>query len=133
MRITTLGPAARLGGAILPVPARDARAYQTWGTVFGAPGTVPIPAPLPAGTPQFYAFTALHRSSDAPPWWRPAIYFQRLVNATRPNVSVYSDNQMPVPARTGSGRPAVMLRRPTFLRQRQVGAVNGIPTFPWIR
>jgi hypothetical protein len=133
MRITTLGPAGRLRAAILPVPARDARAYQDRGTIYGSPGTVPVPAPWPAGVSQDWTHHALHRSSDAPPEWRPSIYYQRGPNGTHPSVSVESDNQMPVPAKDATGRPAVMARRPQFLRQRQVGAVNTVTTYDWWR
>lgn len=133
MRITTQGPAARLQAAILPVPARDARAYQGRGTVYGSPGTVPVPAPYPAAVSQDWTHRALHRSSDAPPVWYPSVYYQRGPNGTRPQVSVSSDNQMPVPAKDATGRPAVMSRRPTFLRQKQVGAVNTITTYAWRR
>lgn len=133
MRIVTLGPAARLGASMLPVPARDARAYQDRGTIHGSPGVVPVPAPPPAGVPQLWPFTALHRSSDAPNYWRPAIYFQRGPDGTHPSVSTESDNQMPVPAGAPNGKPAIMLRSAQFLGQRQVGAVNAVPSYPWWR
>ena len=131
MRIVTMGPAHRLGAGILPVPASDARAYQSRGTINGYPGTLPIPAPMPAATPQDYPFQALHKSSQAPEYWRPALYWQRGQDGTRPDVSVESDNQLPIPAKPPAGRPAIMLRHPTFLGQNQVGAINNVPFFAW--
>lgn len=119
MRFASHGPADHPGAAgLVPVPARNAGSFQSWGEVDGSPGTLGIPAPRPAAVPQSWN-RALHRSSDAPDVWFPGIYFQR-GPASRAAVSVLSDNQMPVPAGDPRGRPAVMLARPVFLRQRQV-------------
>lgn len=133
MKIYSSGPAGKLGAAIIPAPAGDARAYQSWGRVSGSPGTVRIGAPSPAGVPEMYPFQALHKSADAPDAWRPGVYYQP-APAAPPDVSVYSDNQMPVPAATPTGTPAIMLRHPTFLGQRQVPAINQTPWFPpWLK
>lgn len=129
MKIVSLGPAGRLGPAIIPVPACDARAWSSAGPVSGNPGTLLVPAPLPEAVPQDYPFTALHTSADAAPFWRPGVYYQP-VPAALPPVSVQSDNQMPVPAGTPNGKPAYMLRRPRFLGQSQVPAGSATPVYP---
>jgi hypothetical protein len=129
----TGAPSARvpgLGAAIVPVPAQLGEAYQSWGEVVGCPGTAVIPAPNPAAVPQDYSHTALHKSSDGPQSWRPGIYYQPKLASTPP-VSVYSDNQMPVPALTPAGKPAIQMRRPLFLGQRQVGQPAVTPSFAW--
>jgi hypothetical protein len=131
VRVTCQGPVNRLGAAALPVPARDAQAYQSWGITHGAPGTERIPAPAPP-VPQAWN-RALSRSSDAPDVIYPALYFQHGRLAGTPPVSVTSDNQMPVPAVDPRGKPAVMSRGPVFLGQQQVGQPKTIPSFPWRR
>ena len=132
MRVTSHGPISRLGAAALPVPARDARAYQARGFITGSPGTGRIAAPAPAAVPQSWN-RALHRSSDAPDVWFPSVYYTHGPQAATPPVSVTSDNQMPVPAVDPRGKPAVMLRGPVFLGQTQVGQPKTIPSFPWRR
>jgi hypothetical protein len=133
MRVFSNGPSGRLGPAILPVPAAMAQAYQSWGRVVGMPGTDLIPAPYPAAVPQgveYWSSDPLGMSSQAPPVWRPGIYYQPEL-AAPPNVSVYSDNQMPVPALGPSGKPAIAARRPVFLRQKQVGQPVNLPKYVW--
>lgn len=131
MRISSSGPAGRLGAAMIPLPAHDVGSWSSWGPVTGSPGTTDIPAPRPCGVPESYAFTALHKSSDAPDYWKPGIYFQRKPPHTASCMARYSDNQMPVPAGTPSGKPAVMARNPTFLGQRQIGARFTTPWYKW--
>src|SRR5215467_13815577 len=107
------------------MPGMDARAYQSWGTLTGQPGTQPIPAPDPAAIPDGDLPTLgrgnragwprrRSSSADAPGMWLPSLYYQRPAAnpALAPNVSVVSDNQMPVPAIDPRGRPAVMFQRP---------------------
>lgn len=128
MRITTEGPADLLGAAALPVPVRDARAYQSRAIVDGQPGTQAIPAPRPGAVPQDWS-VRLHNSAQAPEVWYPAIYYERGPLEHAP-VSVLSDNQMPVPALTSSGRPYVASARPTFLGQTQVAQPRVSPAYP---
>jgi hypothetical protein len=132
VRVTTSGPIGRLGAAALPVPARDARAYQSWGLTHGSPGTERIHAPGAAAVPQSFN-RALHRSSDAPDVIYPALYYQHGRLAGAPPVSVISDNQMPVPAVDPRGKPSVQFRGPVFLGQQQTGQPKAVPSFPWRR
>ena len=129
IRVTADG--AGMGAALLPVPAADAMGYQSWGEVRGEL-CVGIPAPYPAAVYQDRSHRALHRSSDAPPEWRPEPYYQP-VPATRFGGSTDSDNQMPMPAVPPNGKPAVMARTPVFLRQRQVGWPLATPSYSWTR
>lgn len=130
IRVTSQGPSLRTGAAGLPVPAADARAWQSRGQVSGTPGTVSVPAPWPEAVPQDRSFTALHKSSDARPSWRPSVYYLTGAQEHAP-VSVLSDNQMPVPALSGNGKAAVVMRGPVFLRQNQVGTPVVTPRYPW--
>ena len=148
MRITAIGPApgtapAATGTWLLPAPGHDARAYQSWGTLTGQPGTMAVPAPDPASIPPgnlptlgrgnvAWPLRGKLSSRDAPGFWLPAIYFQRLLSNPRlaPNVSVVSDNQLPVPAIDPRGRPAVMAQRPARIGGRgQV--MQPYVTNPW--
>lgn len=133
MRVTAYGPdpaasPAAPGTWLLPAPAAMASAYQSWGTLVGQPGTMPVPAPDPAAIPPGNLPTLgrgpvagwpRRRSSsrDAPGFWLPAVYYQRPASnpALAPVVSVVSDNQLPVPAIDPRGRPAVMAQRPPRL------------------
>lgn len=128
MRFRTLGPIRRLGAAALPVPAKDAHAYQSRGPIVGQPGTQGVPAPKPAAVPQDWS-RRLHGSSDAPEVIFPSLYYYGREAMTYAPVSVLSDNQLPVPAIDPRGKPATMSRRPTFLRQRQVPVQNVTPVY----
>ena len=134
MRITSEGPTALLGAATVPVPARLGQGYQSWGQVVGCPGTDAIPAPPPAAVRQGIAYQTsgdpTSTSKDAPPSWRPSIYYQPHL-AAPPDVSVYSDNQLPIPASPPVGKPYVAARRPTFLGQQQVGWPVTAPAYSW--
>lgn len=134
------------GGAgpwLIPVPARDARTYQSRGILTGQPGTQLIPAPDAQAMPPGNLPTAgrgpvagwpRRRSSsrDSPQYWLPALYYQRVLpngqgslsdgTGLGPNVSVVSDNQMPVPAIDPRGRPAVMFGRPP-----RIGGRGNVP------
>jgi hypothetical protein len=129
-RITSSGPAGRLGAAMIPMPARDVMSWSSWGPVAGSP-RLPVPAPRPAAVPHGYAFTALHTSQDAPEAWNPGVYYQPHPPKSAAGMATDSDNQMPVPARLPSGKPAVAARRPVFLGQTQVGARYVTPWYPW--
>jgi hypothetical protein len=133
MRVFANGPTNRTGSALMPVRAAMAQAYQSRGPIVGLPGTMPIPAPAPAAVNQDYPFQALHKSNQSPDYWRPGLYYQPQAPRSASNMSIYSDNQMPVPAGTPAGKPAVMSRPARFLRQNQVGAINNTSSFPWSR
>lgn len=130
MRLKMFGPAARLGAAALPVPAKDHAAWQSVGAIVGQPGTQGVPAPRPAGVPQSGWPTRLHSSSDAPNVIYPSLYYYGQRGMARAPVSVVSDNQMPVPAIDPRGKPAVMSQRPTFLGQRQVAWPKAAQQYP---
>jgi hypothetical protein len=130
IRVLSNGPSSLLGAAMLPVPASDARAYQARGKICGNPGTDRVPAPRPQGVTQDYTYTALHKSSDAPEYWCPSVYYQPQPPVP-PDVAWESDNQMPVPAVNPVRKPAVMMRGGLFLRNKQVGAVNTVAVYPW--
>lgn len=139
IRITAQGPAQLTGAALIPVPARDARAYQARGFTGK---TDAVAAPGADAVPQSWN-RALHRSSDAPNVIRPDIRWQlpqmSPMDAWIP-VSPYSDNQMPVPALDPRGgvnnanwpqaqSPRPILNRPVFLRQQQIRQPKVAPKF----
>jgi hypothetical protein len=114
--------------------------------VAGQPGTLGIHA----GPPEFrgglevnggqvrgggggYAQGSSTMRSDL---WYPSLYWQRHLSGFTLNVSgqgpsIYSDNQMPVPAGVPAGRAAVMFRPATFLRQQQVEQPAGSKGHAW--
>jgi hypothetical protein len=152
-----LGPGQVHGGTgpwLLPAPSREARSYQSRGVLTGQPGTMFVPAPPPASIPPgnaptlysgdiAYNLRGKMSSRDAPDYWLPAIYSQRVLPngafsrpgglGLGPNVSVVSDNQLPVPAIDPRGRPAVMAQRPARIGGRgqvvQPYAVTAWPKF----
>lgn len=129
MRITTQGPSDLLGGAAIPVPAHDARAYQSRAIVSGSPGIQAIPAPKPGGVPQDWSIRT-RNSSSCPPVWYPSVYYE-VPPLERAPVSVLSDNQMPVPAINPIGKPYVASLPPNFLGQEQIGQPVVSPSFRW--
>lgn len=147
MRYTTEGPSEKLGGAMLPVPAKMGQAFQSWGAVVGFSGNERIPAPYPAAVPQGQVVGALgstdatSTSKDAPPYWTPGVYYQPKL-ASRFHGAINSDNQMPLPAVQPSGATgfvaggnsiaAFMARRGlSGRRQKQVGQPLVTPQYPW--
>ena len=72
------------------------------------------------------------RSSDAPNYWAPVIYYMREL-AAPPNVSVFSDNQMPVPAIDPRGLPSVSMGRPRLAGQFQQTMPKALSLFPSMR
>ena len=102
IRVTTMGPSALLGAAMLPVPALDARAYQARGFIRRVRTTF---QPTPGAVYQERVPLAIgghdSRSSDSPAYIAFDVYYQStngLPLPMTPPVSVTSDNQMPVPA-----------------------------------
>jgi len=129
-----MGP-AKLGAAALPVPAKDAQGWQSWGPIWGSPGTNKIPAPYPAGIPQgrkYVTGAPQFTSMQAPAYWLPGIYYTR--PASRVAASTLSDNQMPVPAIPYQGLPSTQVAvKPVFLGQTQVRQPKVVPHFPSAR
>ena len=128
MRFAAHVPEHPAAAGLVPVPAQPAQGYQSRGIIHGSPGVERIAAPAPGGVPQSWN-RALHRSSDAPPWWLPALYYERGALEHAP-VSVRSDNQMPVPAVDPRGRAGIALRRPVWRGQRQVRANANPVSYP---
>lgn len=92
--------------AFMPAVTKTAGAWQSYKeNLTGHPGTYAVPAPNNDIPQDRYQVSADHRSSDAPPFWYPQLWFQdRLPGLPFPaggndaGVRVYSDNQIPVPA-----------------------------------
>lgn len=127
-RISAMSSGTNAGAALVPVPAKDAGGWQARGLISGSPGTTPIASPRPGGVPQSWN-RALHRSSDAPAFWRPAVYFLCGPQVHAP-VSILSDNQMPVPAVNPLLLPAVVMPGPVMQGQRQVRQPKIAPSYP---
>lgn len=110
MRYLAMGPTnnTRYLGAALTPPLSRWHATVSRGMVVGHPGTLRVASPPPSAVPQhpgFLSNTGRHRSSDAPDFRLPAIYYEAgngYGDHEHAPVSRISDNQMPVPAR----RPA---------------------------
>jgi hypothetical protein len=117
--------------AFVPVPAATTAkmAYKT-GTV-GQPGTQGIPAG-PAeiagtvnGAPVRSGYSG--GTSMMPGVWYPQLYYSPSLWPNSADVSIYSDNQMPIPAADPRGKAAVLARPPVFLGQAQVVQPKGLP------
>jgi hypothetical protein len=134
IRIASKGPGRLLGGAAIPVPALDARAYQTRGLISGSPGIrrIPAPAPLPVSDQELSAQAMSGviglPSSSVQQYWLPSVYYTYGRQPHAP-VSVLSDNQMPVPALSPTGLPAVMMTGPVVGGQQQVANPRVAPKF----
>lgn len=119
-----------------PIPARNASAFSYKGGVEGQPGTRGIPCGLPDfGTAGLQVNGISVRGAGAgyaqgsgtmPLVWYPQQYYQRtLLNPGQESsfaggVSIWSDNQMPVPVRSPFGRAAMLARPPVFLGQQDI-------------
>ena len=122
--------------AFVPVPAKTTAVVRYKQAVTGQPGTIGIPA----GKPELSASvngTVIQSgysggSSNMPAVWYPQQYYERHLTELPP-VSIYSDNQMPVPAVDPVGRAAMLARPPVFLGQSQLSAGKAMPRWPsWI-
>jgi len=134
--ITSLGPAEKLGSAMVPLRAQSAQAYQSRGVIDGNPGIQAIPAPrppVPQGLTGLGILGGYRRSSQAPAYWYPGVYYE-VNNADAPaekaGVSVFSDNQMPMPALSPLGLPSVMMGRPRLGGQFQQPSVSRVASYP---
>lgn len=92
--------------AFMPAITKSAGMFQQYkGNVDGQPGTMAVAAPNTSIPQDRLAVSSDHRSSDAPPWWFPQVWFERALpglpfpaGAGDAGVMVYSDNQLPVPS-----------------------------------
>jgi len=103
--------------------------------VTGQPGTQPIPVEGP-GIEQSRSGQAqmgLSRTSDAPPWFLPNLYWTRPDREFWPGagqpVRVRSDNLMPVPATDPRGIPARLARPLTLRGGRQIRQPGAYPVW----
>jgi hypothetical protein len=138
IRVSMIGPgqaqaARKLGAASLPLPSWDAGGWSSRGQVNGSPGTRGIPAPAPVpGLDREKTALAMSGNIGLPSSvfskWFPSIYFNYLENI--PPVSVYSDNQMPVPAVDPRGKPGVVMAGFMNRGQKQVPNVRVTPVYP---
>lgn len=116
--------------AFVPVPAATTAVVAYKGDVTGRPGTQPVPAGQPEltsfvnGLPVRSGYSG--GTTMMPPVWFPQEWYERHLSETPP-VSVYSDNQMPVPANDPRGRAALMANRPQFLGQSQLRQPRALP------
>lgn len=123
--------------AFVPVPAAVPGAKTAYkNVVHGQPGTQAISAPPCEVTATVNGQLVTSGYSGGtrmmPPWWFPQLYFETVLSE-KPDVSVYSDNQMPVPAADPRGVAARMARPPVFLGQAQVTQPKGLPKWAnWI-
>jgi hypothetical protein len=123
--------------AFVPVPAAVAggkTAYKN--AVHGQPGTQGIPAPPCEVTGTVNGATVTSGYSGGtrmmPPVWFPQLYFETVLSE-KPNVSVYSDNQMPVPAANPLGHAARLSRPAVFLGQAQLQQPKSLPKWAnWV-
>jgi len=135
MRIAYTAPGAT-STAHTPIPAINGASLNYKGGVVGQPGTKGIPAPYPGtlNDSEPYFFTGGFSESKAmPPVFYPNLYYQatlEIPGAETTNVRIFSDNQMPVPARTPFGVAAIMARAVPWLGQRQVKARTRWPRWP---
>ena len=136
--------------AFTPIPARNASAYMYKGEVTGQPGTQAVPCGLPEFGLQGMTVNGVsvrgggagyNQGSNLQPLaWYPQQYYQRTLlgpgqeSSFAGGVSIWSDNQMPVPARSPFGRAAMLAKPPTFLGQRDIPQPRtGASTGPWWR
>lgn len=92
--------------AFMPSISKTAGTWQRYKQALtGSPGTTAVPAPNNDIPQDRYQVSADHRSSDAPPYWWPQLWYEDQLpglpfpaGANDAGVSVYSNNQIPVPA-----------------------------------
>lgn len=102
--------------AFLPVPAKYSASWQAYKhQVEGQPGTMGVPAPRdqagPGATGEIFLGGGPSNSSRMPTHWFPTLYYLRGLpqpdefpaGASYGGPSIYSDNQMPIPARGWGG------------------------------
>ena len=121
--------------AFVPVPAATTTVVAFKQEVTGQPGTQAIPAGLPDfpggqnvnGVPVRGAGAGYAQGSNTMPGvWFPQLYYERTLSEV-PEVSIYSDNQLPVPAMDPRGAAARMARPPAFLGQSQLTQPKALP------
>ncbi len=90
-----------LGAVLTPPLTRPYGAWSSRGRVFGQPGTMPVPAPnspLPRENATATASIGVFSTAHAPQLWFPSVYYENDRPHEKFPASVFSDDQMPVPA-----------------------------------
>lgn len=126
-----------LGAVMTPSMTRTYAGWSSRGQIYGAPGTVGIPAPRPdsygMNLPYRMDGAGDSRSVDSPDIWYPSIYFENNDPKNKAPVSTKSDNQMPVPAL----RPPNVLKADPYRTrlggQRQVYQPQVVQKWPGMR
>lgn len=122
--------------AFVPVPAGTTAkiAYKT--AVDGQPGTQAVPAGLQElnGTVNGQRVTSGFSDTRMMPLaWFPQLYFETCLSEKNSGVSIYSDNQLPIPAADPRGKAAVLARPPVFLGSKTLTAGKGLPRWAnWV-
>lgn len=122
--------------AFVPVPAATTAKIAVHHGVSGQPGTRGIPVG-PGEVSASVNGTVIRSgysggSGTMPAVFYPQQYYERGLSELPP-VSVYSDNQMPVPATDPVGKAAVLAVPPRFLGQAQIQAGKALPKWPdWL-
>jgi hypothetical protein len=134
VRIAYTVPGAT-SSAFTPIPCVTGAVLGYKGGVVGQPGTQAIPAPYP-GTfndrhPEEFQ-SGPSESVAMPPVMYPNLYYQRTLDIPGEQVisggmAIFSDNQMPIPARLPWGKAARLAKPPTFLGQRQIQQPRALP------
>jgi hypothetical protein len=114
--------------------ASGAQRYK--GSVSGQPGTMAVAAPtgdtVPSRDIGDLALAGTARSSDAPDFIWPNLYYDRTLNGAGTMgpvtpVRIYSDNLMPAPAQDPRGRPARLAKTVRRGGQQQVSQPRALP------
>lgn len=122
--------------AFVPVPAATTAkiAYKT--AVHGQPGTQGVPTGLQEVNGEVNGSRVTSGFSDTrmmPGVWYPQLWFETCLYPSAAAVSIYSDNQMPVPAADPRGKAAVLARPPVFLGSKTLTAGKALPKWAnWI-
>lgn len=115
IQVRTLQVPRRGAGAFVPgltMTGTAATAAQNQAAVTGAPGTVPVPSPRPAGMVDSQLGGPYNQpSSVAPNVFYPSIYVTRPTSLMRFPGQLWCDNVVPVPAGRHSGVPGQTQRK----------------------
>jgi hypothetical protein len=92
--------------AFFPAVTKTAATWQQYKqNLTGQPGTRAIPAPNLSNPSSPLLVGADHRSSDAPPWWYPQLWYEDTLpglpfpaGGNSAGMQIYSDNQIPIPS-----------------------------------
>ena len=123
------GPPGR-AGALMPTPTTTPRA-SSGGLVrvFGAPGTMPVPAPRPSAIPPVSADPRTQPSACAPDYMLPSVYVPSAANM-HPPMCLQRINELPVPAISPYALPRIAQRSRRMGGQNQVVQPPVVQTWP---